>query len=149
MLLSLLLENIIIIQYQFRIVRNSICLCFLNHIAGKTETIYAKILDFCTWLFLTGSTSQTTFIFISLLELCPLEFYWFVFWSSVFKYIKYSSTTRIVTHGYEWNLEQLKIFISAYDADKAWVKELIIEKKIDWLWMCIAVYRWMVKAFHK
>ena len=37
-----------------------------------------------------------------------------------------------MTHGYEWNLEQLKIFISAYDADKAWVKELIIEKK-DWL----------------
>ena len=54
-----------------------------------------------------------------------------------------------MTHGYEWNLERLKIFNSAYDADKAWVKELIIEKKIDWLWMCIVVYMWMVKAFHK
>ena len=37
-----------------------------------------------------------------------------------------------MTHGYEWSLEQLKIFISAYDTDKAWVKELFIEKK-DWL----------------
>ena len=30
----------------------------------------------------------------------------------------YSATTRIVTHGYERNLEQTKIFIGAYDADK-------------------------------
>ena len=35
----------------------------------------------------------------------------------------------MVTHGYERNLEKLKIFITVYDADKAWVKELIIEKK--------------------
>ena len=27
--------------------------------------------------------------------------------------------SRIVTHGYEGNLEQIKIFISAYDANKA------------------------------
>ena len=37
-----------------------------------------------------------------------------------------------MTHGYEWNLEQLKIFICAYDADKASFKELFIETK-DWL----------------
>ena len=64
--------------------------------------------------------------FLSLLELCPLEFLWFCFWSCVFKCIQYNnwnSDTLI-----EWNLDQIKNFINAYDADKAWVKELIIEK---------------------
>ena len=34
-------------------------------------------------------------------------------------------------HGYGEDLQQIKISISAYDADKAWVKALI--KKVDWL----------------
>ena len=55
----------------------------------------------------------------------------------------------MVTHGYEGNLDQIKIFISAYDADKTWVKDLIIERNADWLWMWIAVYRWIVDAFLK
>ena len=41
------------------------------------------------------------------------------------------------------------IFIGAYDAVEAWGEEFIIEKKIDWLWMCIAMYRWIVEAFYK
>ena len=34
-------------------------------------------------------------------------------------------------HGYGEDLQQIQISISAYDADKAWVKALI--KKVDWL----------------
>ena len=50
----------------------------------------------------------------------------------------------------DMNETQLKIFISAYDdAYKAWVKELIMKENIDWLWMCLAVNGWMVKAFQK
>ena len=55
--------------------------------------------------------------FLSLLELCFLEFLWFCFWSCVFKCIPYknwNSDTWI-----EGDLEQIKIFISTYDADKA------------------------------
>ena len=48
----------------------------------------------------------------------------------MFSYV-HNTTTRIVTHGYIGNWKQIKIFISAFDADKAWVKELIIYKEVD------------------
>ena len=35
-------------------------------------------------------------------------------------------------HGYGEDLQQIEISVTAYDADKAWVKALI-EKKNDWI----------------
>ena len=74
-----------------------------------------------------GITSKTS-DFLSLLELRPLEFLWFYFWSCVFKCIPYNN--RNSDTWIEGNSEQIKIFISAYDADKARVKEIIIQNRL-------------------
>ena len=78
------------------------------------------------WLIVNKSKSKMRSDFLRLLEFCPLEFLWFCFWSCVLNCLQYNnwkSDTWI-----EGNLEQIKIFNSAYDADEAWVKELVIEK---------------------